>query len=183
MPFNLQKTLKLAEAGEPGAWEAVARHLLEARKPRARKSAAGPQTWAHVVLADGREFLTSAYAKGDINATLDAHRATAQFRARMEDSGDRSDYVGDWANFAKRAFLNPAIAAVPGACRVRSIALVDSDNIAKVREQCYVQRGFRQGWIGQYRKEQQEEAARAALAAEAEARFVASQAAALEVAA
>lgn len=173
--FNLQSAIVAAEAGDAGQWEQIARRLLAAKKPRASKKAAGPQTWAHVFLEDGREFLTSAYAKVSADATIKVHGDSAQFRARMEDSGDRSDALGA----LQRAFLDPAIKPVP----VRAVTLLGDGDIERVREQCFVQRAFRQGWIGEYRKQQQEEARRAEERAKAEARFVASQKAKEEVAA
>lgn len=178
MKFNLESAVILAEAGDISQWEQIARHLLKSKPaPKARKSAAGPQTWAHVTLADGRQFLTSAYAKASPAITSAAHAATAQFRARMEDSGDH----GQGANVEvthhpvrgrrervvesyKPVFLNPAIKAVP----VESVRLIEAQNeIEQIRDHCFRQRGFRQGWIGQYDRdnppasaaEQQQEAA------------------------
>lgn len=141
--FNLDRAIEQAEAGDHALWEDIARHLLANRpKPRATKKrkATGPQTWAHVILADGREFLTSAYRRGDDAKTIAAHKDAAQFRARMEDSGDTGE-AGGWNT--PRIFLNPAVKA-PG---VKAAAFLPTlADAERVRDLCFEQRGRRQGW-------------------------------------
>lgn len=117
-------------------------------KPRKVKLKLGAQTWGHVTLADGREFLTSAYDRGTLAATGAAHGETAQYRARMEDSGDQSNYGENgrttFAEFAARAFLNPAVIPVA----IFKVVLLETDaEIERVRDHCFRQRGARQGWL------------------------------------
>ena len=90
MAFNLETALREAGSGNVAQWESIARHFLKKKpaKKRATKKATGPQTWAHVILADGREFLTSAYERATPELTNAAHCERAQYRGRMEDSGD-----------------------------------------------------------------------------------------------
>jgi hypothetical protein len=164
MGFNLKSALVAAEAGDATQWEAIARHLLAKQSnPKPRKAASGPQTWAHVVLQDGREYLTSAYARSTQAQTIAAHGDYAQYRARMEDSGDRSDYgqtapLGPMrryrnvsnADFAARAFLDPKVQAVP----VKLVTLLDDPaQIEQARDRCFEQRGRRQGWWAAYQQQ------------------------------
>jgi hypothetical protein len=136
--FNLESALHAAEAGDSSLWEDIARHLLQARtKPRAKKSKkSGPQTWAHVTLTDGREFLTSAYTRNTEAETLAAHTSYAQHRARMEDSGDKGGTVP--------VFLNPTVRPAAVKC---AAFLHDPHAVNIIRNRCFTQRGLRHGWL------------------------------------
>ena len=127
--FNLSTAILAAEAGDSALWEDIARHLMAANKPKAKRTskAFGPQTWAVTTLEDGRRFLTSAYGRSTEALTLAAHSDYAQFRARMEDSGD---------NGHNRVFLNPAVPTVP----VAGVRLVTGDEIDLQRDICCDQR-------------------------------------------
>lgn len=121
--FNLESAILAAEAGDVALWEDIARHLIAANKPKKKRSkrAGGVQTWAVTRLCDGRAFLTSHYALGNDDLTLAAHASYAQFRARMEDSGD---------NGHNRVFVNSAIEAVP----VANVQFVAGDDIEPIRD-------------------------------------------------
>lgn len=137
--FNLAAAVEKAEAGDHALWEDIARHLL-AKQPKPKKPKnAGGQTWAHVILADGREFLTSAYTKMDMASTMKAHQAAAQFRGRMEDSGDRGQV--EWGG--RGVFLNPKVK--PVAVKLASL-LNTPEEIDQIRMRCFNQRAKRQGW-------------------------------------
>jgi hypothetical protein len=123
---------------------------------RTSKKASGPQTWATVRLEDGRVFLTSAYERATAELTEKAHAEYAQYRGRMEDSGDRSDYGqgnkpdrygharATTEQFAARIFLNPNAKPVPV---VRVDMITDAVKLENCREFCFQQRGQRQGWL------------------------------------
>ena len=160
--FNLASAIAAAEA-DGSQWEALARRLIAQQakpKPSRSRKSSGPQTWAHVRLQDGRDFLTSAYAKASPKLTEAAHAASAQFRARMEDSGDRSDYDG----FGPRVFLDPEVEPVP----VAHVAiLTEAADIERVRDFAFEQRGRRQGWWEKWREANPTEEEKGALRAKA----------------
>lgn len=136
--FNLKQAVHAAEAGDVALWQDIAKHLLAQKsKPKARRAnKSAPMTWAHVTLQDGREFLTSHYAESCEHATMQAHGASAQYRARMEDSGDRGGTV--------RAYLDSSVKPVPVA---RVTMLHERELIESIRERCFTQRGIRHGWL------------------------------------
>lgn len=114
-------------------------HKFEASAPkRVSKKANGPQTWATVRLKDGRCFLTSAYARQTPEMTKQAHGEYAQYRGRMEDSGDNSS-MGRMG-----LKLNPKTKPM---AVVRVDLITDPDILENCRNFCFEQRGTRQGWL------------------------------------